>query len=432
MRRHRRARGSRSAAPKEAKPKAKVAKAANPEKAEDLPAPVPIALANPEPEKLPVAQHDRGLTRFDGLAMAEETELKIGALVNDHGIHNVHSVVWMPNRADNHRRHVPSGFAFAVRKSRQVPIVRELFNPNKFFYGTLAVRVPSAMRISGGTTFRNWAEATSFPTESFGQLVPDGLLDFPGSYAGVYRSMQRRPFAKPAYENEYWLVLQCGSVEQSQILYKTIEEGHSYEHPWAKTFFGGGNNLLAEVGLRATEHRRAALFKILQGLGLEMGNRTLDSFTTLETVTNFFDLDHNTDTYVYYSGCTSLALQGGGGLILGERPDLGPSILRGPGGKRTWTVPDACLGAFPVGTGRVLSVLGPWSDDEVAEGPFCWDGGHRVHPRLRTGVYRTRDTRFMEIEARLGYNHMWQCQHLQPLAVKLASPDIYENKRDFI
>lgn len=433
MRRRRRGRGrgARPAPKDPAKPATKpepvpAAAAA----AEEKPSPVPIALAKPKPEQLPLAQHDKTLTRFDGQAMLEETEIKIGVLVNDHGIHNVHSVVWMPNRADNHRRHVPSGFAFAVRKSRDVPIVRELFNPDKFFYGTLAVRVPPNMQMRGGRTFGDWAERR-VDVRAFGQLVPDGLLDFQGSYAGVYRTMQRKPFSKTPYEYEYWIVLQCGSVEQSRILYRAIEEGHSYENPWSKTLFTG-DNLLGQVGLRATDHRRSAVFRILKSLDLEMGNRTLDSFTTLETVTNFFDVDHNTDTYVYYNGCTSLPLQGGGGLILNERPDLGPTILRGAGGKRTWAVPDAYLGAFPVGTGRIQSVLGPFHDEEVVEGPFCWDSEHQIHPRLRTGMYRTRDVRFKEIETRLGYNHMWPCEHLQPLAVKLADPDVYENKRDFI
>ena len=117
---------------------------------------------------------------------------------------------------------------------------------------------------------------------------------------------------------------------------------------------------------------------------------------------------------------------------MGERPDLGPTILYGPGGKRTWSGSDAYLGAFPVGTGRVMSVLGPWTDDEVLEGPFCWDSEHKIHPRLRLGMYRSRDTKFKEIEARLGYNHMWDFKQLQPLVVKLADPDVYEKKTDLI
>lgn len=391
-------------------------------------APVPVALAKPEPKKLPVAIQDLSLTRFDGLPMQAETHLKMSVLVREHGLHNVHSVVWMPNRADSHRRHVPSGFAFAVRRERDVPIVCELFNPDKFFYGALAVRVPSDTHMRGDRTFRDWAEAPDL--DQFGAVVPQGLLDFPGAYVGMYRALRRRPYAKAPYEHEYWAVLQCGAVEQSRTLYQAIEEGHSYEHTWAQTLFS--SNMMGQTGVRASDHRRTAVLGILRGLGLEMGNRTLDSFVTIETATNCFDEDHNTETFVYHSGCTPLSQQTGGAVVLGERPDLGPTLLQGPGGKRTWTVPDAYLGAFPVGTGRVSSVLGPWSDNETLDGPFCWDGGLEIHPRLRAGMYRTRDLKFKQTEALLGYNHMWEAVHLQPLAVKLANPDIYNNKKDFI
>ncbi len=393
---------------------------------EEAPEPVPLALAKPEPKRVPQAMEDKSLGLFDGLPMTDEMLTKMGVLVNASGLENVHSVVWMPNRSDNHRRHVPSGFAFAVRKTAEVPIVKELFNPDKFFYGTLAVRVDGNSRMRGGTTFSEWI--TTVQIGDFDKAVPDQLLDFPGSYAGLYQTLQRRPFVKPPYAHEYWLVLQCGAKQQSRSLYKIICDGQAYERTWSQVIFSEG--LIGKISAQASDHRRAAAFRILKSLGLEMGNRTLDSFATVETTTHTFDVDHNTDTYVYYSGCTPLPLQTGGGLIMGERPDLGPTILRGRGGKRMWTVPDRYVGAFPVSTGRVSSVLGPWADDEVVDGSFCWAGDTEVHPRLRTGAYRTRDIKWREVEERLGYNHAWPCDYLRPLVVKLADPDLYLKTSD--
>ncbi len=400
--------------------------------------------------KVTKAQEDFSLSKCDGLPsnpgeVKAAARKKLNRLVKEHGYYKVHSVVWMPNWADNHPRKVPCGFAFAVRQDKEVPLVKELFTPEKFFYGTIAVLIPGNIgHLPSETEFSAWLKQSSADEKliALSQAVPDEALDFSGSYAGLYSAVRRTPrHSRHPYTVETWLVLQCGAKNASMELYRKIEDGVANESTWEETLFSG--SAVGDAGSKATNYRRKVAWKIMQQLGLKIGDRTLNSFTTIETVTNTFDVDYTTNTYVYYSGCTPVSLQSVEGIIMGESPSLGPTILRGPDEgsqrRRAWRGPAYYLNAFPSGTGRRVSLMEIHESDadgsEYLDGlKFCWKDQaiYPNHPRLFMGLYRMRDVQFRLMEQKLGYNHAWESLWLRPLAVKLAPVKTEKTMADLI
>lgn len=173
------------------------------------------------------------------------------------------------------------------------------------------------------------------------------------------------------------------------------------------------------------------------------------------------DDDEISKRCAYYSGCTPIYPKSNGGVILFSNPAYGGSILLGPphyghilGGPLSPVRPH--LGAFPYGTGRVVSqktakifsVSTPSSSDKAAgnaagvtEQPlsaiFVWGdmkGKTRQERqsmlsenlRLDPGVFRDRSYKFRKCEKVLGYNHLWGSIDLAPVCVRLADPHTSE------
>lgn len=392
------------------------------------------------------AEEDCSLAKCDLRAgVKSDARRKLAILVKAHGTYKVHSVVWMPNWADNHPRKIPTGFAFAVKQGQRVPLVKELFSPDKFFYGTVAVLIPEdIVHKPSGLSVSEWiaAAGTDELVKVLDKAVPDEILDSSGSYAGLYSTHRRAPRdTRRPYRVETWLVVQCGHRAASRELYEKIRIGSADESTWDEVLFS--DSTVGDVGSKASRHRRQVAWSILNQLGLEIGDRTLNSFMTIETVSNTFDVDYGTGTYVYYSECTPVSLQSEGGIILGESPLLGPTILRGPDGRsqrrHAWKGPEYYLNAFPSGTGRRVSMI-EIEESETEDSEYlddtkcCWKDKAEFpkHPRLFMGLYRMRDVQFRLMEQKMGYNHAWESLWLKPLAVKLAAVKREKNMLDLI
>jgi len=184
----------------------------------------------------------------------------------------IRKVICFPNLAKNHTIEPPAGFGIVMDSNKNVPIKTTPFNPTKFFYGTLAFRIPTDIRIDTPdaiNTFRiryndeesgeqrdlsilDYIEETP-PTYLAESLIPheaqahhnsmgegydsgddeagieypisdtpmmDAFLDGRGSYAGLYLSTTR----DDDWQKQLWVVVQCNDPKTSQELYDHLRQ----------------------------------------------------------------------------------------------------------------------------------------------------------------------------------------------------------------
>lgn len=186
-----------------------------------------------------------------------------GELVTQPSPNCIRKVVCFPNLARNHAIEPVSGFGIVMNATKTVPLKTTPFNPTKFFYGTLAFRIPTDDRVdpanaiskfkihyqgedvgsSVEVSLLNYTEETS-PIYLAESLIPseakefrnekedadfedcieyelsetpnmDRYLDGRGSYAGLYRSSTR----DDDWRKHLWVVVQCNDPYMSQELY---------------------------------------------------------------------------------------------------------------------------------------------------------------------------------------------------------------------
>lgn len=185
----------------------------------------------------------------------------------------IRKVLCFPNLAKNHTIEPPAGFGIVMDSNKNVPIKTTPFNPTKFFYGTVAFRIPTDIRIDTPDaikTFRiryndeetgeqrdisilDYIEETP-PTYLAESLIPneaktyrrsidegygdseddesafdypisdtpmmDAFLDGRGTYAGLYLSTTR----DDDWQKQLWVVVQCNDPKTSQELYDHLRQ----------------------------------------------------------------------------------------------------------------------------------------------------------------------------------------------------------------
>lgn len=152
---------------------------------------------------------------------------------------------WLPNACKHHTRLPPSGFVVAMSAKEDTPLVRDLFFPLKFHYGTLAVRVPQHVVTEDGKSAVDVLRTTR-PTELQNVLTQDDVVSWDlirpgsGSYAGIYISQDREDddastaslvtgessslgSGGDPWKSWVWIVVQMGNPDISQEIYKKIE-----------------------------------------------------------------------------------------------------------------------------------------------------------------------------------------------------------------
>jgi hypothetical protein len=176
--------------------------------------------------------------------VSRETKDNGTRLIQQHG-DCVEMWTWLPNACKHHSRQPPSGFVVAMSANKETPLVRDLFFPFKFHYGTLAVRVPQHVVTKEGKTAVDVLRATR-PNELQNVLIQDDVVPSAlirpgsGSYAGIYISQDREDddastaslatgesstlgSGGSPWKSWVWIVVQMGNPSISQDIYKKIE-----------------------------------------------------------------------------------------------------------------------------------------------------------------------------------------------------------------
>ena len=172
-------------------------------------------------------------------------------------------IICMHNISKTHNLEPPSGFGMIMDSTKNVPIKTTPFNPKKFYYGTLAFRIPTDVEIdtreaiekfkipielengerdsislleyiesNSGSALSSYlipSETTKF-LESNGEEVPEFLVEETpkmdanligrGTYAGLYISSTR----EQNWKKHVWVVVQCNDPHVSQQLYDHIRD----------------------------------------------------------------------------------------------------------------------------------------------------------------------------------------------------------------
>jgi len=183
-------------------------------------------------------------------------------------------VICFSNLAKNHTIEPPTGFGLVMNSTRNVPIKTTPFNPTKFFYGTLAIRIPTDERIDTREAISKFslkfvddddddeygqtrevslldhteqsppsylaeslipaeANENTHADDEYGEDGPshslfeisetpmmDKYLEGRGTYAGLYRSCTRNDM----WRKHVWVVVQCNDPDTSQDLYNHLRQ----------------------------------------------------------------------------------------------------------------------------------------------------------------------------------------------------------------
>lgn len=387
---------------------------------------------------------------------------------------------WGPNASDHDPLTPPSGFSFTVRAN--APVRAGPFHPEKMFYGTAAFCLDGATFRDGSPLSEECIERErprlkQRLNRAIRQHVDDGAeatlatfdagtgqerrswveqLGGGGAYAGLFASLER---GTQHFEKKYWLVVQSGYAPISEDLYRRMEDSDA-STTWKQFFLEDPLTNYAHqcVG----RNRRRLLYRVAEALELHLpasasqpdaqalapaatgGTGGLPQVIepTVETVSHAVMFDKVRGVMAYHCGTfdPAFASSQGSGVLFNESPFLGPVILKGPPdeGKPfglTWKAAAESSGTFPCGTGRLRdpntasassSSLASVTPEDLE--PFVWestavdrDHDRRANGRASADLYRPRDAKFKEYEAKLGYNHTWGEVQLRPLVVKLAS-----------
>ncbi len=167
-------------------------------------------------------------------------------------------IICMPNFSKNQSIEPPSGFGMVMSSTKNVPIKTTPFNPTKFFYGTLAFRIPTDIHVDTDEAIRTFhikftdsldkenemtlleyleespraflaeslipSDAKEYDNESEFPIsetpMMDAFIDGRGSYAGLYMSCSR----SSDWKKHLWVVVQCNDPKTSQELYDHLRK----------------------------------------------------------------------------------------------------------------------------------------------------------------------------------------------------------------
>ncbi len=358
---------------------------------------------------------------------------------------------WMPNWSHNSTFSSPSGFALALERDSERAVVSPYIfrDPKKYAYGTVAIQLPiDAKNKLEGTPIveclrrldRKPGDRTATPhlpstarlLERVRDSVPEELLEHPGSFAGLYASLDR----KHDFTERLWVVVQAGDASAAEKAHRVVQEEvssgkfNTTDASWHS--FVEQSNSPFRKAKDASRDRRASIVRRLMDDLLDVNHlgRDVSAYNPITTISDVFSrLRYSGKTCVYYSGCTPAKQdREKGRVVLNESPRTGIFVLHGVKPVIKY------LGAFPYGTGRVGSLspsairersLLSASDAPLPPNVFCWEGGGGVHPRLHhpaSDLFRMRDREFREVEVKLGRDPSARVVHLRPIAVKMASP----------
>jgi hypothetical protein len=401
----------------------------------------------------------------DPRCLIDESVVRIASkLISKHGDVKCNGFLWMPNASKLHTRNPPTGFAFGVLVDDEYPtkLAIDIFSAPKMFYGTFAVRVSSSLRTEEGLSpidvisrFRPSELADILKSSEHMEQSRKLLKNGRGSYMGVY-AQSNRDFGP--WEPSVWVVIQCGNEDLSQQFYKLIsgacsspsnkpasEDGKTVfpYATWERTLFMEKKSDVRNIKRKIEDTRVTAAVSVLRALGFtSVAFKDVVQMSHVDTMTNCFNHNRHTNSYVYYSGCTpitkdhrhysrkTLDVKHTSAVIVQETPDRGPVILRGPpeatnpvlGGQ--WSPIRGVFQAFPCVTGRTKNLLRVPKGEWKALDGFTWPGKKEgdKHPRLSSRLYRTRTHALKSLERTLGWDPLWGTIELRPRGVLMAPP----------
>lgn len=472
----------------------------------------------------------------------QQVNTNMAALLKMHGIRNCKGVLWMPNASKLHKRSPPTGFAFAMDASNNanIRLNTELLNSTKIGYGSFAVRIdPTLVATENRMWISKEEQGNPLAATGKGMSLHDMLRSAPGEAyinklmvnspeldsfrrnelkpgRGAYISICATQNRSNQWNPEIWIVVQCGNEAKSQEYYRIIQEECSKDQAnelrmreskannnnnnkrtqigystWANTLYSKKKTKLVETMAEISNTRADAAVCLLHALGFTQVTRSdLLSMPNIDNPTNFFGFDDETESYVYYAGCTSIrsnhkhpeakltVQKPHSAVIVQENPFSGPVILKGPPlfsrgahqskrketrgsssssfrkGKKNineanilggvWRPVTGLFRAFPCVTGRkkplknrtpseVKKMIGDGEYKKNLGFVYTWVGQKNkndYHPRLENWVYRTRGQSWMSLERAIGWDPSYGTIELKPLHVLMAPPptrSLFEN-----
>lgn len=391
-----------------------------------------------------------------GQPLSEKTNEKCENIIREYG-KNCVKWVWAPNASDTKALEPPSGFSMVV--NCKSPIKPSVFNSQKMFYGSAAVKLDGVKFKDNGEPVNDERiiktrddikasmdkyilETSDRPASMklLGDQSPHGLwsesLGSGGAYAGIFSSTER---GKYFYKKDYWLVVQSGCSDISAELYEYMEEkSNDKKMTWNRFFLEDPKTL--HVKLCVQKNRQRLLARVSEAIGLEFPTKFFNSARpqlldpTVETMSHTVDIDGS--NAIYHSNTVDPELTANG-ILFNENPYLGPIILKGPPSSQSsfglsWETKDDIYGSFPTCTGREKALPLNTKHAESSlnapnSGPFVWEQKSKINLRLGEGVYRSRTVDFRKVESKMGYDPLWGEITMQPLAVKVASCQNFRN-----
>lgn len=223
----------------------------------------------------------------------------------------------------------------------------------------------------------------------------------PGSFAGIYASEER---GENGYEKRLWLVVKSGKSELGRSFHEHLKKLQQHQNGTKR--FSKMNYLMSDgrtsyVESCSKRNRARILADMAIGIGLSMpdspfeedkksptnseGRRHPMAIPTLETINYDMIFSEENGTVTYHADTVDPEFCEG--IVVNEKPELGPVILRGPENTRKNTTPSSL--AF--GT--------------------CWKASSSTFP---TSCER-RNAEFKTKEKELGYDHSWGQLELKPV-----------------
>ncbi len=223
----------------------------------------------------------------------------------------------------------------------------------------------------------------------------------PGSFAGIYESEER---GESGYEKKLWLVVKSGRSELGRSFHRHLKKLQHHkdgttDHSKMRYLMSDGRTSYAES--YSKRNRARILANMARNwIGLDMpdfpfeedkksptdfqGRRPLMAIPTLETVNYDMIFSEEDGTVTYHADTADPEFCEG--IVVNEKPELGPVILRGPENR---------------GKNNSPTFGGSWKASSSTFPTSC----------------ERRNAEFKAKEKQLGYDHSWGQLELKPIVV---------------
>lgn len=318
---------------------------------------------------------------------------------------------WAPNASDTQIENPPSGFIFSV--SMDAPVCMNLFNSKKFFYGSMAFKLPNGTKLSTGEfisedkiaaisskyssilcsamsassltnastmlTATNISQAIDSGKEAKSMSWEPSFGGGTSAYSGIFCSESHN---EKEWKKDYWVVVQSGHSELSESFFQYLEDKvqNDQGNSTIRNVFFGESMMTKETTDAIKENRRRLMIKTINDLGFVLpevrktsrststsmpSNSVLNYASenikpTISTTTNNFLFDSKTKLATYYANTVDPS-NISNGIIFSKNPKVGVSIIKGPhsdnheyGG--SWEIKSKVKVGFPICTGRVAKM----------------------------------------------------------------------------